>query len=160
MDDRATFINTIYPLAQDEESRSGIHPLITITQAAHESNWGNSGLTRKANNLFGFTGDSWAAEGKPVIKLPTSEFVHDQWITIERPFRAYGSWSESIRDWASLMQRPRYVKALDAAKRGDIVDFATEVATAGYATDPKYAEALISVAKFVQSIKPDLWEAA
>lgn len=160
MNDRLIFITNILPIAQDEEGRSGIKPLITITQAAHESNWGKSQLTKEANNLFGFTGDSWAAEGKPVIKLPTKEYVHDQWITIDRPFRAYKSWAESVRDWASLMQRPRYQDAYKAAQLGDLPLFAQKVSAAGYATDPHYGENLIAISKLVMAEKPDLGEIA
>lgn len=153
------FIALMLPIARDEEGRSGIRRLITITQAAHESAWGLSGLTVKANNLFGFTGESWEAAGKKVIKLPTVEYITGQKKTVLRPFRAYGSWAESVRDWATLMQFPRYNKALIAARAGDINLFATEVAAAGYATDPHYAGELQRVALTV-SPYPGITEVA
>lgn len=154
MIERADFIRQLTPVAQDEENRSGIKPIITLTQAAHESNWGNSELTAKANNLFGFTGESWEQEGKPVIKLPTSEYILGRWMKVDRPFRSYKSWAESVRDWASLMQRSRYTKAYEAAKLGDIDTFSKEVAAAGYATDPNYAKGLMNVAAVINSLPP------
>lgn len=146
------FVSLMKPIAADEEERSGIKPIITITQAAHESGWGMSGLTDKANNLFGFTGESWEAKGKPVIKMPTKEFVNNEWITVARPFRSYQSWAESVRDWGFLLQRERYAHALIAAVAGELPRFANEVYKAGYATDPGYPAALIGVGADVNAI--------
>ena len=55
MIDRKTFIETMLPIADKIKRDYAIEPIITITQAAHESNWGNSGLSKDAYNLFGFT---------------------------------------------------------------------------------------------------------
>lgn len=155
-------------IAADEEGRSGIKSLITIAQAAHESGWGQSGLTQKANNLFGFTGDSWEAEGKPVIRMPTDEWVEGtvnnttgmsvpgRWITVPRPFRAYSSWAESVRDWASLMQANRYAAAFACARAGDMPGFAKAVFAAGYATDPNYAAELTMVGGIVSDLLAQL----
>jgi len=48
------------------------------------------------------------------------------------------------------MNKPRYAKALAAAKEGDEVSFGEEVHAAGYATDPTYPFKLSSVAKKVE----------
>jgi flagellum-specific peptidoglycan hydrolase FlgJ len=153
LDSKQIFKKNMTPIALDEQQRSGIHPDITLTQAAHESAWGQSGLTQKANNLFGFTGESWAAAGKPVITLPTKEFVNGSWVTVNRPFRSYGSWAESVRDWANLISTsPRYKTAYLLAKSGNVPAFAQAVASAGYATDPNYSSALQSVYQTVKNI--------
>lgn len=153
MDFKSDFKAKMKKIAEDEKSRSGIHPLITITQAAHESNWGKSGLTEKANNLFGFTGDSWEKAGKPVLKLPTKEFVKGKWVTVDRPFRAYKSWAESVRDWGTLIStQARYKTAYNFAKEGDALNYAVEVAKAGYATDPDYGTKLAALSKTVEAI--------
>jgi hypothetical protein len=52
------FVIKMTPIADQIHAATGIDPLITMTQAALESGWGSSGLTRKANNLYGFTGDT------------------------------------------------------------------------------------------------------
>ena len=163
---KTRFISLMRPIAVDEELRSGIKPIITLMQSAHESAWGSSGLTDKANNLFGFTGESWEEAGKPVIKMPTTEYVdrtihgadgnpvvdengHTMFkktpITVLRPFRAYKSWSESVRDWGNLMAKPRYATALAAARAGDVPGFSIAVLAAGYATDPNYSSSLVRV---------------
>lgn len=52
------FVTQMTPIAQAIQAQWGIDPLITMTQAALESGWGASGLTKKANNLYGYTGDT------------------------------------------------------------------------------------------------------
>lgn len=52
---QTNFVQTMTPIAESVRDHYGIDPLITITQAAHESGWGASGLTKKANNLYGYT---------------------------------------------------------------------------------------------------------
>ena len=171
------FVEVMTPIAAQIKDRYGIDPLITISQAAHESNWGVSGLTKKANNLFGFTGDSWAAQGKSVIWMETNEWDArpPEQITyftapgdiikksvatnggtnlvVRRPFRSYPTWYDSVSDWAQLMAATRYKQALDDAKKGDMVAFATDVWKAGYATDPNYPSALLAIAANVKDVQ-------
>lgn len=52
------FVATMTPIAQTMQQKYGLDPLIVMTQAALESGWGASGLTKKANNLYGYTGDA------------------------------------------------------------------------------------------------------
>jgi flagellum-specific peptidoglycan hydrolase FlgJ len=51
------FITQMTPVAAQIQQQYGIDPLVTMTQAALESGWGTSGLTKQANNLYGYTGD-------------------------------------------------------------------------------------------------------
>lgn len=50
------FITRIASFAVADMQRSRIAASLTIAQAALESGWGTSGLTQKANNLFGIKG--------------------------------------------------------------------------------------------------------
>ncbi len=137
------FLDKIRPAAQEVEASSGIPWLFAATQAAHESGWGLSVLTVKANNLFGITGDTWAQQKKPVFYIVTTEYAKDKTrFEIKRPFRSYGSWHESLLDWAALVER-RYMTALVAARNADFVGFANALQSGGYATDPKYAAQLV-----------------
>lgn len=146
---RKQFKKTMEPIANAIEREFGIKPVITITQSAHESNWGKSELTKKANNLFGFTKGSWIGD---TINMPTREYIAGQWITVARPFRAYESWYDSVKNWAEIISSAsRYSEAYKFAKIGDLKSFAVAVAKGGYATDPKYAQKLIGVAKVVKS---------
>lgn len=171
------FITKMAPIAAQIRLVHGIDPLITISQAALESGWGLSGLTKKANNLFGFTGDSWAAQGKSVIYMETSEYSPlppeklAYWskpgdivskkpssrggtdLRVKRPFRSYPTWYDSVADWAQLMKNSRYAAAYKAAQSGDIDGFAVQVQKAGYATDPDYAGELIAVGHRVSDVQ-------
>lgn len=136
------FMEKIRPAALTVEGETGIPWAFAATQAGHESRWGLSKLTLDANNLFGITGDSWAALGKPVYWIETKEYdAHKAPYVIRRPFRKYADWDESLRDWAGLLTR-RYPKSLAAAKLGDFAGFADGLQSGGYATDPRYAQKL------------------
>jgi lysozyme len=153
---RKAFIEKMWPIAMEEFHISGIHPYVTISQSAHESGWGLSGLTRKANNLFGYTGESWQKAGKPTILLPTREYLKGQRVTVERPFRAYPTWSDSIRDWATnISTLSRYKDAYEHAKTGDVKQYARAVFVAGYATDPIYPEKLTNLYKSITNLLPE-----
>ncbi len=148
-----SFVRKLFPIAEEIHTTFGIHPFITITQAAHESAWGVSGLTKEANNLFGYTGDTWAEQKRPVIWKNTQEHVNGKWITVRRPFRKYESWLLSVQDWAiNISGRARYQLAYEAAKKGDMIVFAKEVHAAGYATDPNYPLKLIDMHHVVTGI--------
>lgn len=173
---KPNFVEKMMPIALQIQERYKIDPLITISQAAHESNWGLSGLTQEANNLFGFTGDTWAQQGKSVIWKPTNEWSPkspeqiDYWsvpgdiikktarpsggtdIVVKRPFRAYPTWYDSVSDWANLMGAQRYANALRDAKDGNLTAFANDVHEAGYATDPDYPVKLVAVGDDVAAL--------
>ena len=144
---KAGFFTRLRPVASAVERETGIKADLGMVQAAHESAYGSSQLTREANNLFGFTGDSWKAAGKPVVEMPPWEVINGRRVELTRPFRRYGSWDESYRDWARLMQTPRYAAALAAARAGNLKAFAAALQAAGYATDPAYAAKLEGVAR-------------
>lgn len=80
----------------------GVNPEATAAHAALESGFGQSQLTREANNLFGVTKGSWPG---PVINLPTREYVDGEWVTVTRPFRRYATWLESVTDYAGIAAR-------------------------------------------------------
>jgi len=139
------FISKIRLPALSVEAKTGIPWRFAMVQAYHESRHGLSRLTVEANNLFGITGDSWYTQGKPVYWIMTTEYAKDKTkFEVKRPFRKYDSWLASLEDWGGLIER-RYPKALAAAKMGNFEGFARGLQSGGYATDPKYADKLISL---------------
>lgn len=177
----AQFVARVKDVAVDIDTKYGLGFIGTITQASHESDWGNSGLTRSANNLFGFkAGTKWLKEGLPVVRLPTIEFSTsppDQIKYWEEPgdvllkiwqehikktqlkvlaaFRRYDSWYSSLQDWAELLTKRsanRYKKAVEAARDGDEELFYRELQAAGFATDPTYSHKLIARGKEVTKL--------
>ncbi|MBU5670238.1 glycoside hydrolase family 73 protein [Paenibacillus brevis] len=140
---KAQFIARIAPYAVADMRQTDIAASLTIAQAALESAWGGSGLTKQANNLFGIKGNGTAGS----CTMPTTEYVNGRPIKVNAAFRAYHNWGESILDHSKLIlngvswNRNLYKGVI--GKRG--ADAARAIATAGYATDPKYAEKLISI---------------
>jgi flagellum-specific peptidoglycan hydrolase FlgJ len=135
------FITKIVQAAQQTMRDSKVPASVTISQAALESSWGTSGLATNGMNLFGIKADSsWHG---PTILMPTAEYVNGQRIMVNAPFRKYADWLGSIRDHAAfLVNNKRYAPAFKAST-GE--QFAQAIAAAGYATDPKYADLLISI---------------
>jgi flagellum-specific peptidoglycan hydrolase FlgJ len=113
----------------------------TIAQAALESGWGTSLLSTEAHNLFGVKADtSWHGE---TIVMRTREFIKGKWIYVPALWRKYPSWIGGINDHgAFLINNPRYKKAF-ATK--NVSEFTQAVAAAGYATDPEYANKILTV---------------
>ncbi|WP_410769566.1 glycoside hydrolase family 73 protein [Fontibacillus sp. BL9] len=140
---RAEFIAKIAPFAVADMQKTNIAASLTIAQAALESAWGGSGLTARANNLFGIKGKGTTGS----CTMPTTEYVKGKPIKVNAAFRAYRNWGESISDHSELILKGvswnRNLYRGVIGKRG--ADAARAIAAAGYATDPKYAEKLISI---------------
>lgn len=138
---RAEFIRKLAPYAIADMYITKVPASITIAQGILESADGNSGLTVKANNLFGIKGSGTAG----FVYMATKEYSGGKWITVDAKFRKYNNWGESVADHSTLIQngvswnRKLYHKVLGA----DGQTAAREVAAAGYATDPAYADKLI-----------------
>lgn len=136
-----TFLGKIKPYVIADMGASGILASLTAAQALIESKKGNSGLTEKANNLFGIKGKY---NGQSV-KMLTTEFVNHKYIKIYADFRKYPSWAESIADHSAMFcHMSRYKNLI-----GEI-DWkrATEnVKKDGYATAPDYTLTLQNTIK-------------
>jgi len=66
--------------------------------------------------------------------------------TVVAHFRSYKNMADSFVDHGVFLTSKRYRKALDAyAKSRDADQYARGLQKAGYATDPNYAELLISL---------------
>lgn len=136
-----SFINTIKNSTMREMKRSKILASLIIAQAIIESGWGLSGLTKKANNLFGMkTGRGWTGE---YIILPTSEFINGKWIRVEAKFRKYTSWENSIIDHTNLLFKAKRYKNLIGEK--DYKMACKKIHDDGYATSPNYATTLKNI---------------
>ncbi|RRG17359.1 mannosyl-glycoprotein endo-beta-N-acetylglucosamidase [Weissella viridescens] len=138
------FIEKVAPTAVQIQQQDHVPASISIAQAALESDWGTSKLASDYNNLYGVKG---SADTKN-IDLPTKEFVHGEWKTVQAPFRWYDSWNQSMWAHASLLvngtsdNANRYASVLQS---NDYRGAAKALVTGGYATDPQYAEKLIEI---------------
>ncbi|MBS4172142.1 glycoside hydrolase family 73 protein [Bacillus sp. FJAT-49736] len=138
-----SFISEIAPHAQRIHKEYGVLASLVIAQAILESNWGKSGLAQKGKNLFGIKG---SYNGQSVT-MQTTEYKNGQPYKVNAAFRKYPSWYESLCDLANLFKngvswdRNKYKNIIGET---DYKKAAKYVQSDGYATDPKYAEKLIS----------------
>jgi flagellar rod assembly protein/muramidase FlgJ len=133
------FIAKISAAACAACTASGIPASVTIAQAALESGWG---VHTPGNALFGIKATSnW--HGATQL-LQTTEYVNGKPIRVKAAFRAYPDWDASIADRSAFLRgNPRYAPAFNG--KLSAADFARQLQACGYATDPHYADELISL---------------
>lgn len=138
---RAQFIERVAPLAAADSKKSNILASLTIAQAILESNNGNSRLATEGKALFGIkAAGNW--RGK-VWTGYTLEYYDANSTVIVAGFRAYDSWEESIIDHSEFLNsKVRYAKVIGEKDYKKACKYIYE---AGYATDPNYAQKLISL---------------
>lgn len=129
-------------LAIIEMYRTGIPASITLAQALHESNYGNSDLATKANNHFGIKCKSYW-EG--MTYYHEDDDLNDQGQLIESCFRAYKTVYDSYIDHSNFLRHTKYYKRLFTIPRDDYKSWAIGLQKSGYATDPNYAKKLIRI---------------
>lgn len=129
------YIVTYSEIAKNNMATHGIPASITLAQGVLESGSGQGTLSRNANNHFGIKCHTeW--EGPSVRHTDDAP---------DECFRKYDSPDESYRDHSLfLVTRSRYGD-LFKLPRDDYKGWAHGLKKAGYATDPKYGDKLISL---------------
>lgn len=136
------FVGRVWPHAVEVSRSTGIPPQFLVAHSALESGWGKSEVRREdgsaSYNLFGIkAGKNWIGA---TVDAKTTEYVDGQPQQVVERFRAYGSYAESFRDYASLLRNnSRYSDVIGSQ---DGTEFARRLQQAGYATDPMYADKL------------------
>ena len=162
------FIKQYKPFALQTERKTGISHLFILAQAALESGWGERGV---GNNFFGIKVPKNLVSSTPNEKkqlLRTTEVLSSANAVFPKIFsikkRADGKYTYVVLDWFRKYDTPeecftdhaqfffknkRYAKALEV--KADPYKFAEEVAKAGYATAPNYADSLKKIIKMLES---------
>lgn len=138
------FFDKIKPMVIADMQQTGILASLTAAQAFIESSKGNSGLTVKANNLFGIKGDY---KGQ-YIYMMTTEYINGVPQKVNAKFRKYPSWQESITDHSGLFLRSSRYANLRGCKAYKLA--CVYVQQDGYATSPVYANTLIKTIETYQ----------
>ena len=158
------FIKKYTPFALETERKTGISHLFTLAQAALESGWGERTF---GNMLFGIKArPETPADKKQLLRttevLSSANAVFPKIFSIKK--RADGKYTYSVLDWFRkyetqeecftdhaqfFFKNKRYAKALEV--KADPYKFAEEVAKAGYATAPNYADSLKKLIKTIES---------
>lgn len=139
------FVAQMSGAANIASNESGVPAKLILSQAALESGWGQHEIHgangETSHNLFGIKAtSSW--KGK-VVNVLTTEYVDGKAQKVVQPFRAYDSYADSFTDYARLIsQSPRYDSVMTAPTAEDA---AKQIQASGYATDPNYAQKLISI---------------
>ena len=129
------YIDKYSDIAIKEMKRTGVPASITLAQGILESNAGQSVLATKGNNHFGIKcHNDW--KGK-TMKMDDN--------APKECFRVYPNAEASFRDHSDFLRsRDRY-KSLFELKQTDYKGWARCLKKAGYATDPGYADKLITL---------------
>lgn len=130
------FLEKIKPMVIKDMQDSGILASLTASQAFIESNKGNSGLTQKANNLFGIKGDYHGE----CVNMRTTEYYNGIKCSVYADFRKYPSWQDSISDHSAMFNRmKRYTNLRGETDWKKATKYVKED---GYATSPTYTDTL------------------
>lgn len=139
------YIADFKEIAKDNMMNHGIPASITLAQGILESGSGLGALSQRANNHFGIK----------CHKEWTGESVRHDDDAEQECFRKYDHPSESYRDHSLfLTSRSRY-SGLFSLGKDDYKSWAKGLKAAGYATDPKYPDKLISLIERYQLNKYD-----
>lgn len=128
------YVDKFKNIAIREMKNYGIPASITLAQGILESGSGNSRLAKEANNHFGIKCTSDWTGGK----------IFEDDDKVDDCFRVYKSAEESFRDHSEFLKRKRY-SALFELDKNDYRGWASGLKAAGYATNPKYADLLITL---------------
>ena len=139
------FVDGLLPIVSRAAERD-FNPLVLVAQSALETGWGKHIIKdqqgNSSNNLFNIKafGD-WS--GHSVAKS-TLEFFNGLPQKVNAHFRSYETIEQSIRDYLSFIEdNPRYQNAVKHASNAE--DYLTSLQQAGYATDPNYAQKVLTV---------------
>lgn len=132
------FFNQLAPIVVNEyirrKGQKRLFPSTVLAMAALES-----GYNLNATTLFGIKGDG--------VVLDTTEYINGEYINIKDSFKCYPSLTASVQGLFDLMQWEHYDRATSC------IDYEEEcrmVQACGYATDPSYADKLISIVNSYQ----------
>jgi flagellum-specific peptidoglycan hydrolase FlgJ len=163
------FGNAYYPFAKQTELKTGISAVAILAQAALESGWGE----KAPGNMFFGIKDTDGLNGneqllttteystKPNLKFPqiiaivpvTRRGILMFKYTVKDYFRKYATPEESFTEHGIFfLKNPRYQKAL--AVKNNPYRFVEEIAAAGYATGPAYADLLKLLIKSIEKHLP------
>ncbi len=117
-----------------EMKRSGVPASITLAQGLLETESGNSDLLQRSNNHFGIKCKSdWQGESVKHTDDAPNEC-----------FRKYQSAKESYADHSDFLRKNQRYSALFTLELYDYKGWAYGLKRAGYATNPRYPQILIS----------------
>ena len=140
------FIETMRPYAKEAADKLGIPASVLLAQSALETGWGQKVMRhqdgKSSHNLFGIKADErWSGDK---VKVASLEYRDGKAKREVSEFRVYNSFKESFDDYVNFIKsNDRYHSALKNSNNGG--SYIKALQDAGYATDPEYANKVISI---------------
>lgn len=132
---RQGYVSLYKQWAINEMNRTGIPASITLAQGILESDCGNSRLATEGNNHFGIKCHSdW-----------TGETIYHDDDRNQECFRKYTSAYDSFKDHSDFIKQKSRYASLFSLSKDDYKAWAKGLKAAGYATDPSYADKIITI---------------
>lgn len=150
------FVQPLIPHARRNAQKLGTSPNAILAIAALESGWGQSMIRHEngnnSHNLFGIKATT--SDNRYATTL-TTEYIEGGPQKMQARFKTYNSEADAVNGFADfILSNPRYSNALQHA--ADPERFLQELQSAGYATDPRYAEKAISIMRQIAGNSPPL----
>ncbi len=144
-DSPESFVTSMSPYAEKAARALGVDSSLLLAQAALETGWGSKMVKNSlgnSNNLFNIKADrSWKGDK---VATQTLEFHGKTAVKEQASFRSYANFEESFNDYVKFLnENPRYQTALQ--HQGSSENFIKGIHSAGYATDPNYADKVLRV---------------
>lgn len=138
------FLQRMEPAARVASEQTGIPKRLILAQAALETGWGRHETRRDdgrpSYNVFNIKATGWQGES---TRVRTTEYEGGRAQSMQASFRAYDSYEQAFSDYARLLtESPRYEPVVNAP---DARTAAYALQNCGYATDPAYAQKLVSI---------------
>ncbi|MEM1544448.1 MAG: glucosaminidase domain-containing protein [Candidatus Bathyarchaeia archaeon] len=115
--------------------------LAVAGQVALETGWGTSRLYKEFNNAFSIKGKG--------IALETHEFLQGKYQKVLDSFKVYASKLESFIDYDRVIKQS-FPHAYEV--RSHLEPYVYALQKYGYATDPRYAEKILRIAKMIRDV--------
>lgn len=148
------FLDRMDAAAQVASDQTGLPKRLILAQAALETGWGRHEIRHadgsRSFNVFNIKATGWQGDSAEVT---TTEFAGSRAYKTRAAFRAYESYEQAFSDYARLIsESPRYAPVVNAPTAEDA---ARALQNCGYATDPAYADKLVSIMSRLPQAEPE-----
>lgn len=146
-----SFLDQYRPYAEKYSAQTGIPASVYLAMGASESNWGRAG------SIFGIKADPTDPNAKMYDTWEAGP--HGERTPTRAAFATYASPDEAFQHFHKVLSAPRYAGALDYVKNtGNAAGFMRQINDAGYATDPHWADSIMSIASRIGGDAPHQYD--
>lgn len=128
------FVNTYGRGIAQAIKGTGLFFPVIVAQKALESGWGESGLTKEANNFGGIKYNPNLQGVVGFVTKDTAEYVKGKRVIVKQKFSKFKDVEAGIRATIQVLMLDRYKNARDSAKTPQ--EQVLMIARAGYTTTP------------------------